>query len=383
MTPVSQLADPFPCFAPFEQLYLVPRKALDFRLCSYHPPQYVPLSELLEGGLETLDRLFETHPALAAERERFLAGDFDGAKCSSGCHSLCRWQTTGQGFTPARDAEGQPQIKLKRLWLSMGPDCNIKCRYCLDPANFQIDYNSCDPRVMNILPAFVRRGGEVLLTGGEPFLPKFKFVDALRQLKGCDSGGRLHVQTNATYLNADVRQIVLDAPFATVNMSLDTLRPELFEYLRRGAKFATVWGNMRALRAERDARGQSNPFLVVLCAVMRDNYDHLLETVNGVAGEGIAISLNALFKGYYSPDFCREQGLHTLSVDELKLLDETISRIREKHGDNGLVGWAGLKGQVDNLLTIKQSAGRDFQVALGDGGEARRKVIPLREKAVA
>ena len=27
------------------------------------------------------------------------------------------------------------------------------------------------------------------------------------------------------------------------------------------------------------------------------------------AGEGIAISLNALFKGYYSPDFCREATL--------------------------------------------------------------------------
>jgi hypothetical protein len=112
---------------------------------------------------------------------------------------------------------------------------------------------------------------------------------------------------------------------------------------------------------------------------MRDNYDHLLETVDGVAGEGICISLNALFKGYYSPDFCREQGLHTLTVPELQALDETITRIRERHGDNGLVGWAGLKGQVDNLLMMKRSAGANFQVALGDGGEARRKVIPLRQ----
>jgi sulfatase maturation enzyme AslB (radical SAM superfamily) len=363
----------YPCSCPFDQLYLVPRKALDLRFCSYHAPQYIELTELLEGGVAALDKAFETHPALAEARARFLAGEYLQAGCSPGCHPLCAFQTTDRGVAaPVRESAAATPA-LKRLWISIGPDCNLRCRYCLDPEHFEIDYNTCDPRVLSILPAFVERGGEVLVTGGEPFLPKFKFADILRQLRGCDSGGLIRIQTNGTYLDEKTRRLILEAPVATVNISFDTVRPELFEYLRHGARFQTVWNNMLALKAERDALGLNRPFLVVLCAVLRANYDHLFETVEAVAAQGIPISLNALFKGYYSPDFCREQGLHSLSIKELESLAATIGRIRDRFGANGLVGWAGLDGQVQNLLREKREGHGDFQVSLGDGGEAPRK----------
>jgi sulfatase maturation enzyme AslB (radical SAM superfamily) len=378
LAPPPGAAEPtYPCPFPFSQFYMIPRRQLDLRFCSYHSHVLMPDQKaVLDEGLPALGRIMNTHPELQRRRSSFMAGDFEGAGCSPSCYWLNKFRTTGAGYKLSDYQLPDGSFAVKHLWLTVGPDCNITCRYCLEPSQFEIDYKTCDPRVMDLCRDFIRQGGEVLLTGGEPFLPRFRLLEILRQLiEWGDAKGRLQFHTNATYLNPEAREIVLRAPVFCANISMDTLRPQLFEFLRRGAKFHTVWDNVRALRRERDALGRRDPNIMILCAVMKANCDHIRETVDGVVAEGLGISLNALFRGYFSPDFCDAQGLHQLTRAELENLHEQLLGIERDYGPSGPVAYQGILGQTRQLLDEIRTTGKAKQVILGgtEGGHAPRK----------
>jgi len=366
----------FPCPAPFSQLYVVPRTLLDVRFCSYHDPVYLPDQKAVyRAGVPELQKVFNANERLSRRRKAYLAGDYlKGAGCSPDCYWYCKWKETGEGFSAEEFLAPDETFQLTKLWLTIGPDCNIFCRYCLDPAEFHIDYKTCDLEVMDLARDFIASGGDILLTGGEPFLPKFKLSRCLEQL--IELGGQpgsFEIHTNGMFLNERNRDLILRGPVAAVDVSMDTLRKDTFEYLRKGADFDRVWGNIRALRDERDAQGLDRPRLTILCAVMTDTYDHIIETVDTVISEGFSISLNALFKAYYSPDFSSGHGLHNLDLDQLQSLHRDVLLLEEKYGTNGPFQCQGFKGQLENLLELQQSGSRGRQVVLGDGGEARRK----------
>ena len=364
-----------PCPFPFSQLYMIPREYLHLSFCSYHPGVIVEnQADYYNDGNAALQKFFSTNEELARRRQKFLAGDHHGAGCSPDCYWLNQWKSTGIGYDPAdyRDIVGE--YKLSRAWLTVGPDCNITCRYCLEPKEFVIDYNTCDATAMNVARDLVAQGGSVLLTGGEPFLPKFRLVPALEDLSRRENvTGWFEIHTNGMYLKPEVRDLVLRAPVKTVNVSMDTMRKELFEYLRRGGKFDLIWGNVRALREERDQRQLTRPSIVILCAVMKSTADHIIETAEIAVKEGLSISFNALFKGYFSPDFCREEGLHNLTLEQLEKLRDDILLLESRYGADGPIQAHALKGQVANLLQAKRTGARGAQVALGSGGEAPRK----------
>ena len=397
----------FPCPNPFSQLYIVPRAKLDLRFCSYHRPVLFGDQDIVfREGIGALDALLNGHPQFVARRDRFLAGDYNGAGCSENCIWFNKWKTTGKGFTLGEHLTPDGKFKLGKIWLSMGPDCNVSCRYCLEPSEFSVDFNTCDPKVMVLARDFVRRGGELLFTGGETFLPKWGFAKALEELVNWgDAKGVIGLHTNGTYLNEKNRDLLLRGPVTSVGISMDTLRKDLYEYLRRGTKFDLVWGNATALAREKQARKLQAPAITILCAVMKSTASHLVETVDRAIEAGLGISLNALFQSSFSPAFSAKEGLHNLSLAELEKLHQDVLHIERNHGPGGWVNCAGFKGQVENQLERVKSGRGEKQVVLGGGGhaprlphfahvevveqlvaqqqfaEARKKIEPLREKA--
>jgi sulfatase maturation enzyme AslB (radical SAM superfamily)/Flp pilus assembly protein TadD len=370
----EMLARAYPCPYAFSQLYMVPRSVLDLRFCSYHGPVFFEDQKAVyRGGVEALDRILHAHPQFVARRAAYLAGDYKGAGCSENCIWFNKWKTTGKGFKLADHLGPDGRFKLGKIWLSMGPDCNVTCRYCLEPGEFKMDFNTCDPAVMNIARDFVRRGGELLLTGGETFLPKWGFARALEELVNWgDAKGTISLHTNGTYLNEKNRDLLLRGPVSVVGVSMDTLRKDLYEYLRRGTSYDLVWGNVTSLLRERAARGQSHPVITILCAVMKSTAGHIVETVDRAVEAGLGISLNALFQGYYSPAFSSQEGLHNLSPAELDKLYADVLHLEKKYGPNGRVNWQGFKGQVENQLQLARSGKGEKQVILGGGGQTPR-----------
>ena len=364
----------YPCDYPFAQLYLVPRQRLDLRFCSYHPPVlYEDQQAVYAEGIDALDNILNHDPTLGERRAKFLAGDCAGAGCSENCIWYNKWKTTGKGFRLANYLTPEGRFKLGKIWLSMGPDCNVTCRYCLDVGEFQTDFNTCDPKVMDLARDFVRRGGELLLTGGETFLPKWGFARILEDLVNWgDAKGTISLHTNGTYLNERNRDLLLRGPLTAVGISMDTLRKDLFEYLRRGTKFDQVWNNVTSLVRERNARGNKAPCVNLLCAVMKSTADHLVETVDRAVAAGVGISLNALFQSCYSPVFSEQEGLHHLSPTGLEKLYQDVLHLERKYGPQSLVSYQGFKGQVENQLQLSRSGQGERQVILGGGGHAPR-----------
>ena len=371
---LEMLAREYPCPYAFTQLYMVPRTKLDLRFCSYHAPViFDDQKAVYDRGLPGLDQILHGHPEFVRRRERYLAGDYKGAGCSENCIWFNKWKTTGKGFKLADHLGADGHFKLGKIWLSMGPDCNVTCRYCLEPGEFKMEFNTCSPDVMNVARDFVRRGGELLLTGGETFLPKWGFARILEELANWgDAKGSISMHTNGTYLNEKNRDLLLRGPMTTVGISMDTLRKDLYEYLRRGTSYDLVWNNVTSLVRERNARGLKKPGIILLCAVMKSTAGHVVETVDRAVEAGLGISLNALFQAFYSPAFSAKEGLHNLTVAELDELYADVLRLEQKYGPTGPVHYQGFKGQVENQLQLIKSGKGEKQVVLGGGGQTSR-----------
>lgn len=193
--------------------------------------------------------------------------------------------------SPARpllqDAHGRVMRKLR---VSLLDACNFRCSYCMPAdARFAPPENWLSPaELREIVGQLVDCGiSQLRLTGGEPTLrPDFaEVLSALGSLplekKGLTTNGLLlapHLQALAT------------AGFASINISLDSLRPERFNSLTRTRAFARVYRNI--LKA-RDAGFQVKLNTVIIRGF---NDDELLDFAAFAAREQIEVRFLELMR---------------------------------------------------------------------------------------
>lgn len=360
----------YPCANPFSQLYLIPRDKLYVRFCPFHPT-LIEIEDYENLGYEDLCEIFNHNEEAIEIRQRFLNGDFKGAGCPDSCECMAAFHVGSSGVRAEDYYDDKKEYAFSKANLSLGPDCNIRCRYCLDDENFEVDFGSCKPKFADFIVSFVHNGGHLLLTGGETFLPKWGLVDKLKQLAqlGHNKGG-IEVFTNATLLDEDACNAILAAPVDFVGISMDTSRPELFEYIRRGSTFSQVYANAKRLLSKRNQSGKLSPHIRILCAVLKSTAEHLEETVDFYLNEGFDLSLNILFRANFSPDFCERESLDMLNLEQLEHVESQLERIEEKWGER--VYSASFKGQLQNVICKKKNK-MTAQQTLGGGGYARRK----------
>lgn len=360
----------YPCANPFSQLYLIPREKLYIRFCPFHSTM-VEIEDYENIGYKELSDIFLKDEKAVEIRERFLRRDFKGAGCPESCECMSAYHVNHIGVDAENYKNEKGEFFFNKANLSLGPDCNIRCRYCLDVENFEIDFGSCKAGFADFIVPFVHDGGHLLLTGGETFLPKWGFVRKLQELaKYDDNKGGIEVFTNGTYLDEKAINAIIAAPVDFVGISMDTCRPTLFNWIRRGAIFEQVYKNAINLLKERDAQHNQHLKIRILCAVLKSTADHLEETVDFYLNAGFELSLNVLFRANFSPDFCERESIDNLSLKELDHLMTQVIHIEEKWGDK--VYSASFKGQLENVIN-KKKAGTGAQQILGGGGYARRK----------
>ncbi len=366
----KEIKKSFPCANPFSQLYLIPREKLYARFCPFHP-SVVEIEDYEHLSYQELCDIFSNNENVKEIREKFLAGDFCGAGCPDGCECMAAYKIGAVSVNAEDYQDENGNYVFKKANLSMGPDCNIRCRYCLDVDNFQIDFGSCKSQFADFIVPFVHDGGELLLTGGETFLPKWGFVNKLRELERIGNNrGKIEVFTNATLLDEDACNAILAAPVEFVGISMDTYKPELFEYIRRGSSFSEVLANAKRLLARRNEIQKDSLKVMILCAVLKSTADHLEQTVDFYLELGFDISLNILFKSNFSPDFCERESIDGLSLEELYSLKKQLDNIDSKWGDRAYT--ASFRGQLENVIEKKRSNSGAQQI-LGGGRYAKRK----------
>lgn len=156
----------------------------------------------------------------------------------------------GSRPTPLVDGFGRTVTYLR---VSVTDRCDLRCVYCMAehmtflPKAEVLSLEELD----RIASAFVSLGTRKLrLTGGEPLVRK-GMMDLVRSLgRHLRSGAldELTLTTNGTRLTEFASQLA-NAGVRRINVSLDTLKPDLFRRLTRGGDLAKVLAGIKAAQA--------------------------------------------------------------------------------------------------------------------------------------
>ncbi len=155
-----------------------------------------------------------------------------------------------QGQAPLIDGFGRTVTYLR---LSVTDRCDLRCVYCMAehmtflPKAEVLTLEELD----RIATAFVGLGVRKLrLTGGEPLVRKgmMELVEALSRHLKTGALSELTLTTNGTRLTEFAGRLAA-AGVKRINVSLDTLKPDLFRKLTRGGDVAKVIAGIEAAQA--------------------------------------------------------------------------------------------------------------------------------------
>jgi cyclic pyranopterin phosphate synthase len=137
------------------------------------------------------------------------------------------------------DRFGRPHNYLR---LSLTDRCNMRCNYCMPDSPSFIPKNRLlsTEEIHRLVGVFVSLGiKKIRLTGGEPLIRR-DFEDIAKKIAGY--GQPLHLTTNATRLHLHFPLIT--ELFSSLNISLDTLRPERFRKIAHSSDFRRTLDNI-------------------------------------------------------------------------------------------------------------------------------------------
>jgi len=133
------------------------------------------------------------------------------------------------------------------LRLSLTDQCNLRCRYCTPRGEFDklaSDELLSYEELFRVVHLAVGMGIRKLrLTGGEPLVRRhvLNFIQRLGKISGLDD---IRLTTNGVMLEQMGAEL-LAAGIRTINVSLDTMRPELFAEITGKDFFHQVWNGIQ------------------------------------------------------------------------------------------------------------------------------------------
>ena len=139
------------------------------------------------------------------------------------------------------------QRDIHYLRLSVTDLCNLRCRYCMPDGVEKLEREAVltYEEFLRLAALFARCGIDtVRVTGGEPLVRK-NVAQLVAGLKATPGIHRVTLTTNAVLL-AEQLPALLDAGLDSVNISLDTLRPEVFRQITARDDFAAVQAGLQA-----------------------------------------------------------------------------------------------------------------------------------------
>ena len=188
--------------------------------------------------------------------------------------------------SPLIDAFGR---RISYVRLSVTDRCDLRCTYCMS------EHQTFLPRrdlltweeMLRLSRFLVSRGVERLrITGGEPLVRK-GVLDFLRALGDEVHAGRLKeltLTTNGTLLKGAVPALV-EAGIRRINVSCDTLKPDVYRRITRGGDLSKV---LDGIEVAQDA-GIKVKLNVV--ALQQDNRAELPDIIAFAHARGISVSL--------------------------------------------------------------------------------------------
>ena len=146
----------------------------------------------------------------------------------------------------------QFERKIEYVRISLTDRCNMRCRYCMPETGVEKLRHEdilTFAEILRIVRAMAALGvRKVRLTGGEPLVRRgiVELVQAIHEVPGIE---RVVMTTNGVLLS-ELAAPLLAAGLDGVNISLDTLRPEVFAGITRRPMLDQVREGIQALQAQ-------------------------------------------------------------------------------------------------------------------------------------
>jgi len=169
--------------------------------------------------------------------------------------------------------------------LELSNTCNLACIMCysefsstvarrLDP-HYQAPASPYDAEFVRQFEAFIPHLHEITFKGGEPFLiPIYRHI--WRSALALNPSVLIRIITNATALTPVIEELLLRSNFH-LNVSIDSLRKDRYEQIRRNADFEQTLGNVRRM-IELDRRRGGGRLTIMVC-FMTVNWDEMPDLV--------------------------------------------------------------------------------------------------------
>ena len=143
------------------------------------------------------------------------------------------------------------QRKIEYVRISLTDRCNLRCRYCMPEGGVEklshAEILTFD-EVVRVVQALAALGvRKVRLTGGEPLVRR-GIVDLVREVRAVPGIEQVVLTTNGVLLD-ELAESLVAAGLSGVNISLDTLRPEVFAAITRRPLYSRVERGIEKLQA--------------------------------------------------------------------------------------------------------------------------------------
>jgi cyclic pyranopterin phosphate synthase len=138
--------------------------------------------------------------------------------------------------------------RINYLRISVTDRCNLRCAYCMPAKGVQwqprADRLTRDEIVQVVRAAATLGITRVRLTGGEPLVwpDLLQLVSEITRIRGIEE---ISLTTNGLLLEK-LAPALAEAGLSRVNISLDTLNPQIFHRLTRLGNFDQVWRGIQA-----------------------------------------------------------------------------------------------------------------------------------------
>jgi MoaA/NifB/PqqE/SkfB family radical SAM enzyme len=155
------------------------------------------------------------------------------------------------------------------LFVSFSDICNLKCRFCGREAMHQKTNGVFKAELFEQLVPYLHLVNYVFFSGhGEPTLhPKFFDIAEICKSKGV----KVHLTTNATLLDDEKIDRLLDMGLDEIVLSLDSVSSKISHFLREGVPVKQILKNVENLISKRDARGLAYPIIDLHMVASRVN----------------------------------------------------------------------------------------------------------------
>jgi len=151
--------------------------------------------------------------------------------------------------------------------------CNLRCTMCHVSFMKHNNVNSLDVSLLQKLSSL--KGKWIII--GSNFEPVMhtRFVDIVKILSDMDC--KIDLTTNGTLLTEKVTDHIADGNIQNVTISFDGIKKDVYERIRRGAKFERA---LERILYFREAFKEKKTFFAINCVLRRSNIDELIEIID-------------------------------------------------------------------------------------------------------